>query len=167
MSIILLTIIIYSLALCGNAPTIEDCNTSVTPHLFSKYIGNNHGIQGCHDSSCLDVSIFGLFALSESFDELLLQSSCEQEVDQEIIHYLHKGIINPLRKSVIIFYNLSVLIPSSRYGLARCESVMNLQQNLLKKLAVKGSADMLLNPEEFLKLLFHNILCTDPFLTIR
>ena len=46
--------------------------------------------------------MFGLFALSDSFDELLLEEPTE-EVGRKVKHCLWKGIVNPLRKLVFLF----------------------------------------------------------------
>ena len=68
-----------------------------SPELFNLYIGDAHGIQGHHDSCYLDSTVFGLFALSESFDDLLLEEPTE-EVGKKVKYFLWKGIVNPLRK---------------------------------------------------------------------
>ena len=47
--------------------------------------------------------MFGLFALSDSFDELLLKEEPTEEVGRKIKYCLWKGIVNPLRKLVFLF----------------------------------------------------------------
>ena len=94
----------YSLtALARDAPITEEYDTVYTSDLFTKYIGNGHGIQGHHNSCYLDSTAFGLFALSESFDELLLKEEPTEEVGRKVKYYLWKGIVNPLRKLVFLF----------------------------------------------------------------
>lgn len=65
--------------------------------MFYKYIGDGYGIQGHHNSCYLDATVFGLFALSDTFDEMFLKEPID-EVGRRIKHYLWKGIVNPLRK---------------------------------------------------------------------
>ena len=50
-----------------------------------------------HDLATLHVCNLGLFALSDSFDMMLLEEP-ETEIGQKIKHILWKGIVNPLRK---------------------------------------------------------------------
>ena len=76
------------------------------PGLFSQYIGNERGIQGHHNSCYLDSTVFGLFALSDAFDEMFLSgeeqslpvSIQEKEYCKKTKQILWKGIVNPLRK---------------------------------------------------------------------
>ena len=86
-------------ALKGKAPKFDTNDSFYTPDLFYKYIGDEHGIQGHHNSCYLDSSVFGLFALTDSFDELLLEEPVD-EVGKKIKYILWKGIVNPLRKLV-------------------------------------------------------------------
>ena len=88
--------IIYT-ALEDKAPLFDDDDTPGGPELFSQYIGDEHGIQGHHNSCYLDATVFGLFALSDSFDMMLLEEP-KHEVGQKIKRILWKGIVNPLRK---------------------------------------------------------------------
>ena len=84
-------------ALANKVPVFDDDDIPGDPELFSRYIGDEHGIQGHHNSCYLDATIFGLFALSDSFDEMLLKEP-QTEIGQKIKHILWKGIVNPLRK---------------------------------------------------------------------
>ena len=90
-------LLLLHLALTGKAPVSEEDDTPGDPGLFSKYIGDEHGIQGHHNSCYLDAIVFGLFALSDSFDEMLLEEP-KTDIGQKIKHILWKGIVNPLRK---------------------------------------------------------------------
>ena len=80
--------------------------------------------------------MFGLFALSDSFDELLLEEPTE-EVGRKVKYYLWKGIVNPLRKLVSLFIT-SLYNWFNRYGLARYESVMELRDSLEEFGRMKG-----------------------------
>ena len=93
----ILFIIIFFIALARNAPVIEEIDTMGSPELFNLYIGDARGIQGHCDSCYLDSTVFGLFALSDSFDDLLLEEPTE-EVGRKVKYFLCKGIVNPLRK---------------------------------------------------------------------
>ncbi len=65
------------------------------------YVGDQKGIQGNQNSCYLDSSLFGLFALSDIFDEMFLSVAQNTTADinrQAISDMLWKGIVNPLRK---------------------------------------------------------------------
>ena len=79
-------------ALANKVPLTDDDDTPGDPGLFSQYIGDEHGIQGHHNSCYLDATVFGLFALSDSFDEMLLKEP-QTEIGQKIKHILWKGIM--------------------------------------------------------------------------
>ncbi|XP_019849469.1 PREDICTED: ubiquitin carboxyl-terminal hydrolase CYLD-like [Amphimedon queenslandica] len=132
------------------APVTEDIDTMGSPDLFKLYIGDAHGIQGHHNSCYLDSTVFGLFALSDSFDELIFKEPTE-EVGRKVKEFLWKGIVNPLRK----------------YGLARYESIMGLGDSLEEFGRMKGAKTDEKDPEEFLNLLFKEVLHIPPFLTIK
>ena len=61
------------------------------------YIGDEQGIQGHHNSSYLDATLFGLFALSNEFDSMFLQHA-DSATASTIGTILWKNIVNPLRK---------------------------------------------------------------------
>ena len=66
-----------------------------------RYTGSIRGIQGHQNSSYLDATIFGLFALSDVFDALFLEAdqSIKNDLNRKAINdLLWKGIVNPLRK---------------------------------------------------------------------
>ena len=84
-------------ALASKVPVSEEDYIPGDPVLFSKYIGDEHGIQGHHNSCYLDATVFGLFALSDSFDEMFLEEP-QLEIGLKIKNILFKGIVNPLRK---------------------------------------------------------------------
>ncbi len=80
-------------------PQYDYSDTPGGPELFTRYIGDEHGIQGHYNSCYLDATVFGLFALSDSFDMMVLEER-ELEIGQKIKHILWKGIVNPLRKYI-------------------------------------------------------------------
>ena len=80
---------------------VEDQFTEGRIEQIQRYIGDRKGIQGHQNSCYLDASIFGLFALTDAFDEMFLQAQSPATADQnrkEIAELLWKGIVNPLRK---------------------------------------------------------------------
>ena len=91
-------------------PDWEDQDQTVQGDQFHKYIGDQRGIQGHQNSCYLDATIFGLFALSDVFDSLFLNSEVHknimeggsgtpaQQVQKDIGEKLWKGIVNPLRR---------------------------------------------------------------------
>ena len=83
----------------------EDQFTEGRHEQIERYIGERKGIQGHQNSCYLDSSIFGLFALTDAFDEMFLQAQSIKTADQnrqDIAELLWKGIVNPLRKYVYI-----------------------------------------------------------------
>ena len=82
----------------------EDQFTEGRPEQIQRYIGEGKGIQGHQNSCYLDASVFGLFALTDAFDEMFLKAMSTNTADQsrkEIAEQLWKGIVNPLRKYVL------------------------------------------------------------------
>ncbi len=63
-----------------------------------RYIGNSRGIQGHHNSSYIDSTLFGLFALSDIFDHMFLYPIITDQNRKRVADLLWKGIVNPLRK---------------------------------------------------------------------
>jgi ubiquitin thioesterase CYLD len=115
----------------------EDQFTEGRHEQIQRYIGDRKGIQG-HENSCyLDASIFGLFALTDAFDELFLKAESSKTADQNrkaIADLLWKGIVNPLRKYVHVhvhaFKVVEVNVSCYRNGVVRYESVMALRTKL-------------------------------------
>ena len=98
----ILSIICIFLALAlSHVKQYDDSDTAGDPELFSIYIGNEHGIQGHHNSCYLDATVFGLFALSGSFDMMLLEEP-QTDIGRKIKYILWKGIVNPLRRYLVI-----------------------------------------------------------------
>ena len=94
-------------------PDWEEEDQLVQPDQYKRYIGNKRGIQGHLNSSYLDATIFGLFALSDVFDYFLnlgltflqppVSESPARQLQRDIGSMLWKGIVNPLRKLVSLF----------------------------------------------------------------
>ena len=80
-------------------PLQERLDQHIGHDQISKYIGEECGIQGHQNSCYLDATVFGLFALSDAFDSMFLNTA--KNLDGEAISgLLWKGIVNPLRKLV-------------------------------------------------------------------
>ena len=65
-----------------------------------KYVGEGKGIQGHYNSCYLDSTLFGLFALSNTFDSDFLDVSGEDAGTNRrtVGELLAKKVVNPLRK---------------------------------------------------------------------
>ena len=68
---------------------------------IKKYIGEERGIQGQQNSCYLDSTVFGLFAVSDAFDNMFLDRQQNDPAGDEVKQLLWKGIVNPLRKYVV------------------------------------------------------------------
>ena len=93
---------LYFTALCDVPLRVaEDQFTEGRPEQIQCYIGEGKGIQGHQNSCYLDTALFGLFALTDMFDDMFLKTMSTKTADQsrmEIADLLWKGIVNPLRK---------------------------------------------------------------------
>ena len=76
----------------------ESCDQFIHFDQIWKYIGEGKGIQGHQNSCYLDSTIFGLFSVSDVFDDMFLEQKAHDPVGEEVKHLLRKGIVNPLRK---------------------------------------------------------------------
>ncbi len=65
---------------------------------IDQYIGDAKGIQGHQNSSYMDATLFGLFALTTEFDDMFLPKPDSPSTASIIGSILWKNIINPLRK---------------------------------------------------------------------
>lgn len=75
--------------------SVEELEVSVRASI-EQYIGVKKGIQSHQNSSYVDSTLFGLFALSTEFDDIfLLKDDTSFSV---ISNTLWKNIVNPLRK---------------------------------------------------------------------
>ena len=92
-------------------PDWEEQDQTIDGDQIVRYLGDMKGIQGHQTSSHIDATIFGLFALSDVFDSLFLDSDVyksvrvaqqddgsQMPVQQQISEMLWRGIVNPLRK---------------------------------------------------------------------
>ena len=89
----------------------EEKDQTIAGDQILKYTGERRGIQGHLNSCYLDATIFGLFALSDVFDSLFLEDpksltslkspTLATPIQKEVGDMLWKGIVNPLRKSVL------------------------------------------------------------------
>ena len=70
----------------------------INPGQIYEYIGEGKGIQGHQNSCYLDSTVFGLFALSDVFDNMFLEQKAHDPAGDEVKYLLWKGIVNPLRK---------------------------------------------------------------------
>jgi len=75
----------------------EQAYQTVMPNQMEEYLGDERGIQGHQNSCYLDSTVFGLFALSDSFDSMFLKPPTNS-TQQEVSSILWKHIVNPLRK---------------------------------------------------------------------
>ena len=133
-------IYIYMLVWTG-LQHLKDCEESyvaVGEHLFDKFNNKESvwkGIQG-HQSSCfVDSTLFALFALSDSFDQVFLMKDRKQlraiEEDKKNVNsidFLWKRIVNPLRK--LVFYgsnNFNFYLWSCMHVQAWCSSLWTSQ----------------------------------------
>ncbi|XP_064388852.1 ubiquitin carboxyl-terminal hydrolase CYLD-like isoform X4 [Halichondria panicea] len=90
---------------------LEELEEQSTTPPAQVYVGEKRGIQGHYNSSYIDSTIFGLFALSDVFNTMFLAPDKDAPASrQEFKDLLAKKIINPLRKN----------------GVVRFESVMEL-----------------------------------------
>ena len=61
-----------------------------------QHIGKPKGIQGHQNSSYLDATIYGMFAFTDVFDKLFLETMSKHK--NKVRHILLETIVNPLRK---------------------------------------------------------------------
>ena len=89
---------ILSCAALANWPMSEMADQSSEDIDVERYLGEGRGIQGNQNSCYLDATVFGLFAVSDVFDQLFLLKDDADKDAKEIADILWKGIVNPLRK---------------------------------------------------------------------
>ena len=100
-SLCLIQLISYTVdTLAALQEPLEEQVDQQVPDLYL-YVGDQRGIQGHQNSCYLDSTLFGLFALSDIFDEMFLEVTTNPTIDQNrriVSEMLWKGIVNPLRK---------------------------------------------------------------------
>uniref|UniRef100_A0A8C6HVJ5 Ubiquitin carboxyl-terminal hydrolase CYLD n=1 Tax=Mus spicilegus TaxID=10103 RepID=A0A8C6HVJ5_MUSSI len=116
-------------------------------------IGKKKGIQGHYNSCYLDSTLFCLFAFSSALDTVLLRPKEKNDIEyySETQELLRTEIVNPLRI----------------YGYVCATKIMKLRKILEKVEAASGFTSEEKDPEEFLNILFHDILRVEPLLKIR
>ena len=87
-------------------PLEEQHDQFINPGQIFKYIGEEKVIQGHQNSSYLDSTVFGLFAVSDVFDNMFLQRQHDDPDGDAVKYLLWKGIVNPLRKYACWIYNI-------------------------------------------------------------
>ena len=100
-----IAIIIINLAL-DYIPLEEQHDQFINPGQIFEYIGEEKGIQGHQNSCYLDSTVFGLFAVSDIFDNIFLQWQQDDPDGDAVKYLLWKGIVNPLRR-----YALHIILP--------------------------------------------------------
>ncbi|XP_010870769.2 ubiquitin carboxyl-terminal hydrolase CYLD [Esox lucius] len=111
-------------------------------------IGRMKGIQGHINSCYMDSALFSLFCCSSVLDSLLFKRTEPQ--DAPIQRTLLHDIVNPLRSK----------------GFVEGRHVMKLRQQLQALGYCHTFTTDEKDPEEFLTLVMHNILCLDPLLKL-
>ncbi|XP_075832955.1 ubiquitin carboxyl-terminal hydrolase CYLD-like [Microtus pennsylvanicus] len=116
-------------------------------------IGKKKGIQGHYNSCYLDSTLFCLFAFSSVLDTVLIRPKEKTDIEyySETQELLRTAIVNPLRI----------------YGYVSATKTMKLRKIFEKVDALSGFTCEEKDPEEFLTILFHDILRVEPLLKIR
>ncbi|KAK7795171.1 hypothetical protein U0070_020488, partial [Myodes glareolus] len=144
-----------SLAFAGYLSKVVEENTP--PKMGKKGLkimtGKKKGIQGYYNSCYLDSTLFSLFAFSTVLDTVLLRPKEKNDVEyyNETQEILRTEIVNPLRI----------------YGYVCATKTMKLRKILEKVDTGSGFTSEEKDPEEFLSVLFHDILRVEPLLKIR
>ncbi|XP_017286020.1 ubiquitin carboxyl-terminal hydrolase CYLD [Kryptolebias marmoratus] len=128
-------------------PPFEDTGEDAPPVPESEavplFVGKMKGIQGHNNSCYLDATLFSLFSSSVTVDNI-----CHKPADEEQpITCTLRAIINRLR----------------RQGFVPAESVLNFR----KQLGCETFSTHEKDPEEFITVLFQNVLCIEPLLKLR
>lgn len=111
-------------------------------------VGRMKGIQGHCNSCYMDSALFSLFACSSVLDSLLFKST--ETRDAPIQNTLLHDIVNPLRSK----------------GFVEGRHIMKLRQQLQDRGYCHSYTTEEKDPEEFLTLIMHHILCLEPLLKI-
>eukprot|EP00794_Sanderia_malayensis_P018788 gene18788-20679_t len=116
-------------------------------------IGQMRGIQGHHNSCYLDSTLFAMFAFSIVFDVILHREKRMHDIQEydDVRKVLKETVVNPLRSK----------------GYVNAGSVLQLRKWLDRLGSVQGFMNEEKDPEEFLMLLFRDVLKVDPFLRLR
>ncbi|XP_076850425.1 ubiquitin carboxyl-terminal hydrolase CYLD [Brachyhypopomus gauderio] len=129
---------------------LEDMDAYVPPvaesEALSLLVGRMRGIQGHFNSCYLDATLFSLFSSSMTLDSVFHRSA-DEDVESDVSRTLRRDIVNPLR----------------RCGFVSAKSVTNLR----KKLGCGSFVTEEKDPEEFITVLFKEVLHRDSLLKIR
>jgi len=85
--------LVYPLTALADVPDKVTANRVTVDTDVTSYVGERKGIQGHQNSCYLDATVFGLFALSQEFDEIFLRDR-----DSRVGQILWQKIVNPLRQ---------------------------------------------------------------------
>ncbi|OQV21146.1 Ubiquitin carboxyl-terminal hydrolase CYLD [Hypsibius exemplaris] len=112
--------------------------------------GRGRGIQGHKNSCYMDATLFGMFAFSNVFDDILFRKrrKFDGEGFEEVQAILQEVIMKPLRNTLYV----------------SAEDVMRLRECLANGSDVSGLTDQEKDPEEFLTSLLEHIIVIDPLL---
>ncbi|KAM6962584.1 ubiquitin carboxyl-terminal hydrolase CYLD [Aplochiton taeniatus] len=111
-------------------------------------IGRMKGIQGHINSCYMDAALFSLFSCTSVLDSLLFKLTDPQDtpIQKTLLH----DIVNPLR----------------RKGFVEGQHIMKLRQQLQQRGYSHSYTSEEKDPEEFLTLIMHYILCLEPLLKL-
>ena len=74
-------------------------NVQYEPTLIKdRHIGKPKGIQGHQNSCYLDATVYGMFAFTDVFDKLFLETRAQNKHEDKVRWILLNMIVNPLRK---------------------------------------------------------------------
>ncbi|ELU06273.1 hypothetical protein CAPTEDRAFT_156372 [Capitella teleta] len=119
---------------------------------LDRFLGQNKGIQGHHNSCYMDAMLFSMYSFSMVFDSILFRPKRSDDIKDydKVQKVLRDGIVNPLRSNFFV----------------RADKVLNLRKLLDKCSSVKGLMTEEKDPEEFLKSLLQETLKADPFIKL-
>jgi len=140
------------LALETTVVSVKDYCSPITN--LVDFIGRDKGIQGQQNSCYMDSTLFAMFACTDVFDYILTRPASEYDVPNyaDVQKILREQIVYPLRKN----------------GHVSCENIGRLRAFLeTAKHSEGGYLQAEKDPEEFVNLLFGNVLKMEPFIKLR
>ncbi|XP_067086424.1 ubiquitin carboxyl-terminal hydrolase CYLD [Osmerus mordax] len=132
----------HSLGMLGNVDPVS------SEQVGKILVGRMKGIQGHCNSCYMDSALFSLFSCTSVLDSLLFKST--ETRDAPIQNTLLHDIVNPLRSK----------------GFVEGKHIMKLRQQLQDRGYCHSYTTEEKDPEEFLSLIMHQILCLEPLLKI-
>lgn len=127
---------------------LENVPPISTENVDQVLIGRMKGIQGHINSCYMDSALFSLFSCTSVVDSLLFKST--EKKDRPIQKTLLCDIVNPLRSQ----------------GFVEGRHIMKLRQQLQQRGYSHSYTSEEKDPEEFLTLIMHYILCLEPLLKL-